>query len=269
MCRATSEASNTSCAPVPDRPSHSTDSASSAIDVGRIIRVRYSLPRHKRGEWVGPGRKRKSSRPSENGVVDLSPFEFLDRLADLIPPPRKHRHRYHGAFAPNHPLRPAVTTLAIGNAAQPDAEPGLLPCSERPRRTRQWPLRHRRPTLPRHLSDCLGETAVPESPRSFRSSAHAAAATSGSSPSDFFQSVKQSLAFALLATSGCCGLPVRDPSADSQDTHARSRAARAAASFSSPWAAHRLTTTGTSSRSKDSRDNMSVKADVYKLGRIS
>jgi len=30
--------------------------------------------------------------------------EFLDRLADLVPPPRKHRHRYHGVFALNHKL---------------------------------------------------------------------------------------------------------------------------------------------------------------------
>ena len=29
--------------------------------------------------------------------------------------PRKHRHRYHGVFAPNHKLRRAVTALAIGN----------------------------------------------------------------------------------------------------------------------------------------------------------
>jgi hypothetical protein len=27
--------------------------------------------------------------------------EFLDRLTDLVPPPRNHRHRYHGVFAPN------------------------------------------------------------------------------------------------------------------------------------------------------------------------
>jgi hypothetical protein len=47
--------------------------------------------------------------------TELSPFEFLDRLADLVPPPRKHRHRYHGVFAPNHRLRKAVTALAIGN----------------------------------------------------------------------------------------------------------------------------------------------------------
>jgi len=36
-------------------------------------------------------------------------------LADLVPPPRKHRHRYHGVFAPNHTLRRAVTALAIAN----------------------------------------------------------------------------------------------------------------------------------------------------------
>ena len=29
------------------------------------------------------------------------PFELLDRLARLIPPPRVHRHSYHGVFAPN------------------------------------------------------------------------------------------------------------------------------------------------------------------------
>jgi hypothetical protein len=42
----------------------------------------------------------------------------LDRLTDLVPPPRKHRHRYHEVFAPNHRLRPAVTALAIGNVSK-------------------------------------------------------------------------------------------------------------------------------------------------------
>ncbi len=82
---------------------------------GRIAGVRYVLPRHKAATWVGRGRGRNSTRPGANGVVELSPFEFLDRLADLVPPPRKHRHRYHGVFAPNHKLRRAVTALAIGN----------------------------------------------------------------------------------------------------------------------------------------------------------
>ena len=81
-------------------------------------RVRYVLPRHKAANWVGPGRGRKSTRPGANGVVELSPFDFLDRLADLVPRPRKHRHRYHGVFAPNHKLRSAVTALAIGNVGK-------------------------------------------------------------------------------------------------------------------------------------------------------
>ncbi len=76
---------------------------------GRIARVRYVLPRHKASNWVGPGRGRKSTRPGVSVVVELSPFEFLDRLAALVPPPRKHRHRYHGVFAPNHKLRSAVS----------------------------------------------------------------------------------------------------------------------------------------------------------------
>ena len=50
--------------------------------------------------------------PRANGVVELSPFDFLDRLADIVPPPWKHRHRYHGMFAPNHKLRSAVTAHA-------------------------------------------------------------------------------------------------------------------------------------------------------------
>jgi hypothetical protein len=82
---------------------------------GSITCIRSVLPRHKAATWVGPGRGRKSTRPGANGVVELAPFEFLDRLADLVPPPRKHRHRYHGVFAPNHRLRRAVTSLAIGN----------------------------------------------------------------------------------------------------------------------------------------------------------
>jgi hypothetical protein len=46
---------------------------------------------------VGPGRSRKSTRPGANYVVDLVPFKFLDRLADLVPPRRKYRQRYFSA----------------------------------------------------------------------------------------------------------------------------------------------------------------------------
>jgi len=34
-----------------------------------------------------------STQLGANGVVELSPCDFLDGLADLVPPPQKHRHR--------------------------------------------------------------------------------------------------------------------------------------------------------------------------------
>jgi len=74
------------------------------------------LPLHD-GQTPCPLRE-KATRPGANGLVEFSPFEFLDRLADLVPPPRKHRRRYYGVFAPNHRLRKAVTALAIGNVSK-------------------------------------------------------------------------------------------------------------------------------------------------------
>ena len=144
---------------------------------GRIIRIRYVLPRHKAANWVGRGRGRKSTRPGANGVVELTPFEFLDRLADLVPPPRKHRHRYHGAFAPNHRLRPAVTALAIGNIGKrckaATGGHGAAVTLRKAAATRiKSPARTTPPGLP-------GRNSWPGWARSSRSSAQPAAATSG------------------------------------------------------------------------------------------
>ena len=50
--------------------------------------------------------------PAGRTALRLSALEFLDRLANILPPPRIHRHRYHGVFAPNAPLRPLVTEQA-------------------------------------------------------------------------------------------------------------------------------------------------------------
>ncbi|NDH93050.1 MAG: hypothetical protein EBZ13_00600 [Planctomycetia bacterium] len=55
----------------------------------RPEQVRCTLPRHKRGNWIGPGRTEKSTRPGASDVIELTPYEFLDRLAALIPPPRR------------------------------------------------------------------------------------------------------------------------------------------------------------------------------------
>ena len=75
-------------------------------------------------------------KPDVNGRTEilLTPLELLQRLARFVPPPRVHRHRYHGVLAPNATLRPQV--VAIGRierraeAPEPDdeaASPRLLP----------------------------------------------------------------------------------------------------------------------------------------------
>ncbi len=48
-------------------------------------------------------------QPDGRAALSLTPLELLDRLAALIPPPRRHRHRYHGVLPPHAPLRAAVT----------------------------------------------------------------------------------------------------------------------------------------------------------------
>ena len=42
-------------------------------------------------------------------------LELIDRIAALVPPPRKHRLRYFGVLAPNSPLRSVVIALARGD----------------------------------------------------------------------------------------------------------------------------------------------------------
>jgi hypothetical protein len=76
---------------------------------GRITRIRYVMPRHKAANWVGACRSRKSTQPGASGVIELTPVEFLNRLTDLVPPARKHRHRHHRAFAPSHPPTPTTS----------------------------------------------------------------------------------------------------------------------------------------------------------------
>ena len=69
----------------------------------------------------------ESKKPGPGGKVSvlLTPHQLLDRLSALIPPARRHRHRYYdqrkslwdGVLAPNSPDRPAVTALAAAESA--------------------------------------------------------------------------------------------------------------------------------------------------------
>ncbi|MBK7670270.1 MAG: transposase [bacterium] len=53
-------------------------------------------------------------RPTADGRTELllTPIELLDLLAQLVTPPRLHKHRYCGVLAPNAALRAAVTASA-------------------------------------------------------------------------------------------------------------------------------------------------------------
>ena len=69
-----------------------------------------------------------SSKPQADGTIELqlTPLELIDRIATLVPPPRVHRHRYHGVLAPNSPYRARVTALAeettVETASTTDAD---------------------------------------------------------------------------------------------------------------------------------------------------
>jgi len=71
--------------------------------------------------------------PAGRTALRLSALEFLDRLATILPPPRIHRHRYHGVFAPNAALRPLVTERAHQDNALAAQQPApTLPVSTSP-----------------------------------------------------------------------------------------------------------------------------------------
>ncbi|HSH74758.1 MAG TPA: transposase, partial [Longimicrobiales bacterium] len=114
---------------------HALDSGPAlALPEGRLI---YRLP-----------------RPDIHGRTELllTPLELLEALAKFVPPPRVHRHRYHGVLAPNARLRPHVVALgrpelvseapaAESDAASPSLPSGPAPApasptrAERPQRT--------------------------------------------------------------------------------------------------------------------------------------
>ena len=63
---------------------------------------------------VGEKLKYILPKPTADGqtIMILKPSELLDKLAQLIPPPKRHRHHYHGVLAPNSPLRSKIASHA-------------------------------------------------------------------------------------------------------------------------------------------------------------
>jgi hypothetical protein len=65
-------------------------------------------------------------KPQPDGRTEqrLTPVELIDRLAALIPPPRLHRHRYHGVLAPTTRAMAAFGRLR-GIGQRPEVADGV------------------------------------------------------------------------------------------------------------------------------------------------
>jgi hypothetical protein len=62
----------------------------------------------------GKGHSEPLQSEKYSGELVLTPPELINRIAQLVPPPRTHRDRCCGVLAPNSPLRAAVTAMAHG-----------------------------------------------------------------------------------------------------------------------------------------------------------
>ena len=80
-----------------------------------LERLREIDAEHLVYESIKPG-------PGDRINLMLTPLELSERLAALIPPPRRHRHRYYGVLAPNASLRGQVTALASVPNGAPAAD---------------------------------------------------------------------------------------------------------------------------------------------------
>ena len=137
----------------------------------------------------------ESVKPGPGGSVSvmLRPLDLIERVAALIPSPRRHRHRYYGVLAPKVPLRAQVTAFA----GVPDSTPRAAATDPpEPIATTVPQINTPGPSSMgteeargKRKRFCIAPPATPRrhcsrgSMRSFHSSAHAAAARCESSPS--------------------------------------------------------------------------------------
>ncbi len=118
-----------------------TEAGVAAEDAPRPFRLRQRFPRPVEPDV--PGAVRRELAPFLHRVsagkriadgtqhVELAVNDLLDRLAALIPPPRHHRHRYHGIVAPNAALRHGLT-MRTGQPSHPPSASEPVRLSRRP-----------------------------------------------------------------------------------------------------------------------------------------
>jgi hypothetical protein len=134
-----------------------------AHDRGRLERVlRYTLRPpicNQRLSWTKEGRvlyQLKKRWSDGTTAIIFEPLDFVAKVAALVPRPRHHMVRYHGALAPRSKLRALVVPKSAEQQAE--AESGSLPPQQmtlwsRPKRSGgRRDNNHSRPSTPRRLS---------------------------------------------------------------------------------------------------------------------
>ena len=71
----------------------------------------------------------KSAYKDGTTHIVMSPLEFMQRLAALVPRPRLHLIRFHGVLAPNAKLRAAIVPQPAQNASAPSPDLAQAPGS--------------------------------------------------------------------------------------------------------------------------------------------
>ena len=120
-------------------------------------------------------------------AVAFTPWQFLRRIASIVPPPRVHSTRYFGAFAPSSKVRPRIVASRPDPAASGCREPGEIDegAAQTPRSlmrsSASCRARSRSPVrpCPSGPGDCSGHSCSPGfSPRMSCAATNAAAAAS-------------------------------------------------------------------------------------------
>jgi hypothetical protein len=96
-------------------------------------------------------------KPDIHGRTELllSPLELLEALSKFVPPPRVHRHRYHGVLAPNARLRPHVVALRRPEAPTAEGDCTAPAIAAEPAPERASPARIRWAVLLARIYDVL------------------------------------------------------------------------------------------------------------------
>ncbi|MBA2593782.1 MAG: transposase [Gammaproteobacteria bacterium] len=106
---------------------------------GELVPLHHASRHHQRTACTQPGRLKTPYREGTTHIV-MSPLEFLQRLAALVPRPRLHLIRFHGVLAPEARPREKPAWRAE------DAARGCVPRSFRACRSTPIPPQ---PTTPR------------------------------------------------------------------------------------------------------------------------